>query len=270
MLNIQQLNRDGKGLEVIKISDGKEKVFFRTSTIIELLKCEYKAKFLLDIDINYHNSFESDKYAVLGALIHELVEYLLLQDRFNLYHIGIQNINHVYNILIAKLNEKYNINLFNMIDRDKIINTSIVAASYLSNNFNITDTEKVFIFEDTNYILKITPDILTDQYILDLKTKYSKLPKSVSYEHAFQMNLYKYYLNLEPILFYIHVDTSNYISLKPGNFNNIKERLNNLANNILDKKYLSLPNQHNNNDKKINKNNCYFCKYKNICDLYKM
>lgn len=261
MIPIEQLNRDGKGLDIIKISDNKEKVFFRTSTILDLIKCPYKAKFLIDVNQEYFEPFENAKYAVIGALIHELVEYLLINDRFNLFAVGLQYINHVYNNIVGELSKKYVINLFEILERDKIINAAITAASFISKNFKVTDTEKVFVFEDEHFILKITPDIITDNSIVDLKTKYKSLPSSVPYEHAFQMNIYSHYLNLDTVLFYIHIDTANFKALKPGKFENIRQRINDLAKLILNQDYEKI-------DSIKSTSNCYFCKYKTKCKLY--
>lgn len=265
-LDMSKFSRENMTLEIVNLGNDKEKVLFRTSTIIELQKCLYKAKFLLNKNGNETNSnnFDDVKYAVIGALIHELVEYLLFQDRFNLFAVGLQYIDNVYYNLISELSKKYQTNLIQELDQKKIVGTAIIAASYLSKEFNITDIEKVIIIEEDNFILKITPDILTDQYIIDLKTKFKQLPSSVSYEHAFQLNIYKYFLGLEPLLFYILIDDQTYKVLKPGSFDNILDRLNNLAKKIINHEYENMT-INNIKDTKA----CYLCKFKQQCDLYK-
>lgn len=264
-LDISKFGRENMTLEIVDNGSGSEKVLFRTSTIIELQKCLYKAKFLLYNNNNEINTnFEDVKYAVIGALIHELVEYLLFQDRFNLFAVGLQYIDNVYYNLVSALSKKYKINLIQILDQKKIIDTAIIAAAYLSKEYDIVDIEKVIIIEEDNFILKITPDILTDQYIIDLKTKFKQLPNSVSYEHAFQLNIYKYFLGLEPILFYILIDNQTYRVLKPGSFDNILDRLNNLAKKIINREY---ENTSINNIKDTK--NCQLCRFKYQCDLYK-
>lgn len=264
-LDLSKFTRENMTLEIINVGNQKEKVLFRTTTIIELQKCLYRAKYLLNKNGNDNsNNFEDVKYAVIGALIHELVEYLLFQDRFNLFAVGLQYIDNVYYHLVSNLSKKYGLNLMQEFDQKKIVNTAIIAAAYLSREFNITDIEKVIIIEEDNYVLKITPDILTDQYIIDLKTKFKQLPSTVSYEHAFQLNIYKYFLGLEPLLFYILIDDQSYKLLKPGSFDGIPERLNNLAQKVINREYENMTVQ----DIKDPKS-CHLCRFKHQCDLYK-
>lgn len=263
-LDLSKFSKENMTLEIIDVGNQKEKVLFRTTTIIELQKCLYRAKYLLNKNGNENTNFEEVKYAVIGALIHELVEYLLFQDRFNLFAVGLQYIDNVYYHLVSNLSKKYKLNLMQEFDQKKIVNTAIIAAAYLSREFNITDTEKVIIIEEDNFVLKITPDILTDQYIIDLKTKFKQLPSNVSYEHAFQLNIYKHYLGLEPLLFYILIDNQTYKLLKPGSFDNIPERLNSLAQKVINREYEYMTIQ-DIKDPKI----CLLCRFKQQCDLYK-
>lgn len=263
-LDISKFSKENMTLEIINLGNEKEKVLFRTSTVIELQKCLYKAKFLLNKNGNENNNnFEDVKYAVIGALIHELVEYLLFQDRFNLFAVGLQYIDNVYYNLISNLSKKYKVNLMQELDQKKIVGTAIIAASYLSREFNITDIEKVIIIEEDNFVLKITPDILTDQHIIDLKTKFKQLPNNVSYEHAFQLNIYKYFLGLEPLLFYILIDDQSYRILKPGSFDNILDRLNSLAKKIINREYENIK-INDVKDRKV----CQLCRFRYQCDLY--
>lgn len=258
------LDRNSIGLQILDFN-GKKKVFFRTSAILELIKCPYKMNYMME-ENNTNNNFEETKYAVIGALIHELTEFLLIQSRFKLLANGMQHIYMVYDNLVQDLIMKYKINLMHILDKEKIVNTAVTAAITLLENFKITDTEKVFIFEGNNFIVKITPDIIAEEGIIDLKTKFKGLPNNVSYEHAFQMNLYSYYLDLEAKLFYIDIETQQYKIMKPGVFKDIPDRLEKLANSILEAK---LNNKIVFEQDKLNINNCKYCKYKNKCGLYR-
>ncbi len=252
---IDYLSQDSIGFT--KLPDGR--YFFRTSSLVALLQCPYKINFIAKQ--NNSDDFMKSLPLVKGKVIHAAVSYLLEMYKYGLAKEGAAILDKFIDNQLNKEMQKYTKNLpdTDFLENLKLDckNASLNFARYTVKNYNSIITEKTIIIEKDSFVLKLTPDLITEHGIVDYKTTKKQLTSNfyISYDYALQMAVYSHYLQMDAqLLFYSFAD-GKLLLKKPGKFNNVEERI------------LRLIDLLENNKLYKNQYACSTCFYKNKCTL---
>jgi len=249
LYNIDLLKHTASGFH-----ENGQKIFFRTSTLTAVLLCSYKVHFLRQNFIQ--RDFKTNIALIKGGMVHALVEFLLNNSKLISESILFYLLeNEAYDSLLQNFITQFPVNVdIRLLNRQKLLTAAKQLYNFVKTHFTEYLSEKTFIIEKPNYILKMTPDLITDKGMFDFKTTQKPVNNIVvSYDYALQMNIYQHFLNLPVyLLFWSFNDEKTYIA-KPGKFNNIEERIEKIVDDIKADRL------------QPNKYNCKWCFYKTIC-----
>lgn len=251
---IQLIDRKYPGFNILP----NNKVFWRTTALLMYHRCPLY--FDLYFKKNTNRNLYTDRHLVNGLIVHRGVEFLIKMYLFGLNEDNKMLIDVIENT-IRDIKQLYNspdeVNIFK--DPLEYAYLAKLAFKEILANFDVVDSEIIHIFEHDNFILKITPDIIAKNTVIDVKTTSKPLAKYIiSHDYQLQGSIYTEFLNLnEVVLVVISFHDTKVQTIKLNRTNNVLDLVREYTINVLNKKFPPKRNQY-----------CYACKFKNECPLY--
>ncbi len=209
-----------------KLPDGR--YFFRTSVLTALLQCPYKLHFIAK---NNTNDFQKHIALIKGKAVHATTSFLIEMYKAGLIKDAVKLADKFIANYLAETIKVYNKNVPNKQQLQLLQNNIKIAAfnfaKYTFKNFKSYITEKTFIIDRDSFVLKLTPDLITEIGIIDYKTTSKPITTRfyIPYDYALQMAIYSYYLAVDAQLLYYSFASNQLLLTKPGSFKNIEERI---------------------------------------------
>ncbi len=250
------LTQSNLGFE--KLPNGK--YFFRTSILTALLQCNHKLHFIKQ---QMHSTDFTKNYALVkGKLFHAGISFLLNMHNNNMLQDGFKLLDKFLKNNLESEQKRYCNNIMQQeelkTELDHISFAVKVIVNYLLQNYKSYITEKTFIIEKPKYIIKLTPDLIADNIIIDFKTTKKELNENmyISYDYALQMAIYSHFIGMDTYLLYYSFANDTILLKQPGKFENIEERIEKLIDKIENDIFV------------FNSKSCKTCFYKSMCTHY--
>lgn len=111
----------------------------------------------------------------------------------------------------------------------KFVNYAIDLYLYIQENYNILKIEPVVVYGDVlnNYTLKLSPDIITDTNVVEIKTTTSKLYEKniIPYKYKVQASLYREYLGKDVDMLFVDLSSGSIQKVDVQHIEKIREKV---------------------------------------------
>jgi CRISPR/Cas system-associated exonuclease Cas4 (RecB family) len=262
IMNISRiLDRKSNGFSILE----NNKVFWRTNSLLTYKRCPlYFKLFIID---QKEQKLDLPRNIALahGIIVHRAVEFLLRSYLFGLNGSTNRLLLEVIDNTIAEILEETN-----NVENKKLFKDSIeygylakkAFQAILSLNQKIIDVESVYLFENDKFILKLTPDVILSNAIVDLKTTSKPLSNLYIYDdYNWQLSIYASLFGVEKSYFiyvsFADMDVRIVDNTEQKNKTEVLETINELTDKILRSEYEPRKNPL-----------CRFCKYQSNCSLF--
>lgn len=260
-MNISRLlDRKSNGFSVLE----NNKVFWRTNSLLTYKRCPLYFKLFISDQKEQKLDLRNAALAH-GIIVHRAVELLVRSYLFGLNGSTNQLLLEVIDNTIAEILEETN-----SVENKKLFKDSIEYAylakkafqAILSLNQKIIDVESVYLFENDKFILKLTPDLILSDAIVDLKTTSKPLSNLYIYDdYNWQLSIYASLFDVEKSYFiyvsFADMDVRIVYNTKQKNKTEVLQTINELTDKVLRSEFEPRKNHL-----------CRFCKYQSKCSLF--
>lgn len=261
IMNISRLlDRKSNGFSVLE----NNKVFWRTNSLLTYKRCPLYFKLFISDQKEQKLDLRNAALAH-GIIVHRAVELLVRSYLFGLNGSTNQLLLEVIDNTIAEILEETN-----SVENKKLFKDSIEYAylakkafqAILSLNQKIIDVESVYLFENDKFILKLTPDLILSDAIVDLKTTSKPLSNLYIYDdYNWQLSIYASLFDVEKSYFiyvsFADMDVRIVYNTKQKNKTEVLQTINELTDKVLRSEFEPRKNHL-----------CRFCKYQSKCSLF--
>lgn len=261
-MNISRLlERKSIGFSILE----NNKVFWRTSSLLTYKRCPLYFKLFISDQKEQKLDLPRNIALAHGIIVHRAVEFLVRAYLFGLNGSTNQLLLEVIDNTIAEILEETNNVESKKLFKDSIEYGYLAKKAFqaiLSLNQKIIDVESVYLFENDKFILKLTPDLILSNAIVDLKTTSKPLSNLYIYDdYNWQLSLYTSLFDVEKSYFiyvsFADMDVRIVYNTEQKNKTEVLETINELTDKILRSEY------------KPRKNPlCRFCRYQSKCSLF--